>query len=298
MDQFFETYKDIIGKLVASLLVVLASILISRLLANFLKARQKGQPYVHTLRMLMRNAVFFAAGILLFAIWSGFGSSFTVAMGILGAGVAFASQEVIGSFAGFVNIVTGNLYQIGDRVRIGDVIGDVLDISIMRTTVMEIGAWVNADQYSGRVVSVANRVIFSAPIFNYTKHWNYLWDEVTLPITYESDWQLAAEIMMAHGQEYTEHLQTQAESGLRAMGKRFPVLDELPVQPSLYTVMTDNWIEMTLRYVVETRERRAVKADLHRDLLAHFSEEENIKIASMTVEIVGFPPLRHPEPQA
>jgi len=223
-------------------------------------------------------------------IWLGFGD-FTVAMGILGAGIAFASQEVIGSFAGYLNIVTGKLFHIGDRIRMGNVVGDVLDIGMLRTTLMEIGEWVQADQYTGRVVTVANHVVFSEPVYNYTQHWHYLWDEITLPITYTSNWQRAAELLLEHGQEYSSHFQAEAEAELQAMRKQYP-LQETPVEPKLYVVMTDNWIEMTLRYIVEARDRRAVKGQLHHELLRHFGTEPDITVASATVEIVGFPPLK------
>ena len=143
------------------------------------------------LQMVLKNFIWFVSVIIVLVIWLGVGSNFTVAMGVLGAGVAFASQELIGSFTGFINIITGNLYQIGDRVKIGNVIGDVMDINLLRTTIMEIGDWVKADQYSGRIVSVANRYVFSDPVFNYTKDWNFLWDEFMIPITYSSDWKLA-----------------------------------------------------------------------------------------------------------
>jgi small-conductance mechanosensitive channel len=240
--------------------------------------------------MLVRNAVFLAGASVILLIWLGFGSNFTVAMGILGAGIAFASQETIGSFAGYLNIVTGNLYRIGDRVRLGDVTGDVLDISMLRTTVMEIGEWVKAEQYTGRVVTIANRAVFSDPVFNYTQHWDYLWDEITIPITYDSDWRQAREIMLDHAEEYTAHLQEEAQARLQRLMKRYPV-HEQSVQPRLYIVMTDNWIELTLRYVVEVRERRNVMGRLHNELLQHFDELPDITVASATFEIVGFPPL-------
>ena len=158
---------------------------------------------------------------------------------------------------------------------------------------MEIGEWVQADQYTGRVVTIANRIVFSDPVFNYTKHWHYLWDEIMLPITYESDWRLAAQIMLEHGEDYTKDVQEVAKTGMHTMRQRYPVLEDLPITPTLYRVMTDNWVEMTLRYVVETRERRNVKAELHRELLERFAALPNITIASMTVEIVGFPPIKN-----
>jgi len=292
MPQITEPYLDLITKFVSSLVVLLATLGINQLIRNFLGTRLRESGSANTLKMLVRNAVLVAGTIFIVVIWLGAGSDLTVAMGIFGAGVAFASQETIGSFTGFVNIVTGGLYQIGDRVRVGNVTGDVIDISLLRTTVMEIGEWVKADQYTGRVVTVANRAVFSDPVYNYTKHWRYLWDEITIPITYGSDWRRAAEMMLEHGQKCSEHLQEDAQAALRALDTRFPAIEDLPVTPTLYTVMTDNWVEMTLRYVVDAHQRRAVQTDLHRELLAHFGEIDSITVASTTVEIVGFPPIK------
>jgi hypothetical protein len=128
-------------------------------------------------------------------------------------------------------------------------------------------------------------------VYNFTQHWGYLWDEITLPISYESDWQRAAELMLEHGQTYTAELQADAEAKLNRMIDRYPLKDT-KVEPTLYLAMTDNWIEMTLRFVVDAQERRRVKDQLHRDLLQHIQSEENITVASTTIEIVGFPTLQ------
>jgi len=285
-------YAAVVIKFILSLLALALTLIANRVLRGLLEARFRDTPHARTVHMLVRNAVFLAGASVILLIWLGFGSNFTVAMGILGAGIAFASQEMIGSLAGYVNVVTGNLYRIGDRVRIGDVTGDVLDISMLRTTVMEIGEWVKAEQYTGRVVTIANRYVFSDPVFNYTKHWEYLWDEITIPIAYDSDWQRAGNIMLDRAEAYTAHLQTDAQADLQALMKRYPVR-ETSVAPRLYTVMTDNWIELTLRYVVEARERRRVTGLLHQELLEQFQREARITVASATVDIVGFPPLRH-----
>ena len=291
MPQLPAIYVSIILKLFLSLLILVLTLIVQRGLKNLLRAQIKKPTQVHTLYMMTRNSLFIVGGIIILFIWLGSGSNFTVAMGILGAGIAFASQEVIGSLAGYVNIVTGDLFQIGDRVRIGNVVGDVLDVSILRTTVMEIGEWVRADQYTGRTVTVANRVVFSEPVYNYTQHWPYLWDEIVIPITYTSDWRRAGEIMLEHGRRYTARFQSQAQAKLSALIENYPV-SETAVEPTLYVMMTDNWIEVTLRYVVEARERRWVKGQLHRELLQHFESMTDITVASMTMEIVGFPSLQ------
>ena len=291
MPQIPAQYLPVIMKSLSTLVVIAVAVILSRAVRRVLRGRMQDSPNVRTVYALGRNAVFFLAAVIVLMIWLGQGSSFTVAMGILGAGIAFASQETIGSFAGYLYVVIGNIYRIGDRVRVGNVIGDVLDIGMLRTTLMEVGEWVRAEQYTGRVVSIANRAVFADPVFNYTEHWPYLWDEIMLPITYNSDWRRAQEIMLAHAGEYTDRFQDTAEAQLRRMMLRYPVY-ATSVAPSLYLVMTDNWIEMTLRYVVEPRERRSVRAQLHHELLIHFEEEPSITVASATFDIVGFPPLQ------
>ncbi|GKS56924.1 hypothetical protein YTPLAS18_04510 [Nitrospira sp.] len=83
-----------------------------------------------------------------------------VAFGVAGAGVAFALQEVIASLAGWVAISFGNFYNTGDRVHLGGIKGDIIDIGMLRTTMMEIGEWVRADLYNGRIVKIANSFVF------------------------------------------------------------------------------------------------------------------------------------------
>jgi small-conductance mechanosensitive channel len=291
MPTWSDEYVTILIKVISSLVVILLTLGSTRLLRKLVRKRVKDQAHAHALLMLGRNGLIVVGTIIVLAIWLGSGANLTVAMGILGAGIAFASQEVIGSFAGYVNILSGGLYQIGDRVRIGNVVGDVVDISVLRTAVMESGEWVGAEQYSGRVVSVANRVVFSDPVYNYTKKWPYLWDEIMLPVSYESDWRAATEIMLRHARDYTDECQREAQPGLDKMVFDFG-LQETTVDPAVYVVMTDNWIELTLRYVVRARDRRQVQAQLHEELLREFEAKPDITVASATFEIVGFPPLR------
>jgi len=293
--QLPPAYIPVIEKLALTLVAAVLTSLASQLVPKLLLQRVRVSSQAHTMRMLTRNTVFLIGVLVVLSIWLESGANLTVAMGILGAGIAFASQEVIGSLAGYVNIVTGSLYHIGDRVRLGNVTGDVMDISILRTTVMEIGEWVHADQYSGRLVTVANRVVFSEPVYNYTHHFHFLWDEIMIPVTYSSDWRRATELMLEHAQDCTGPFLAGAEAQLEELARTY-LIQKAPVQPTLYLVMTDNWIELTLRYIVEPRQRRQVRAQLHQELLQHFEQEPNITVASATFDIVGFPAPRH-EPE-
>ncbi|MBX2941329.1 MAG: mechanosensitive ion channel [Cyclobacteriaceae bacterium] len=119
----------------------------------------------------------------------------SVALGVAGAGIAFALQEVIASVAGWLALMFGNFYRTGDRVQLGGIKGDVIDIGVLRTTLMETGQWVDGDIYNGRIVRVANSFVFKEPVFNYSGDFPFLWDEIKIPIQYGSDYVLAKSIL-------------------------------------------------------------------------------------------------------
>ena len=119
----------------------------------------------------------------------------TVAFGVAGAGIAFALQEVIASVAGWVAASFGGFYSPGDRVQLGGIKGDVIDVGVLRTTLMEVGQWVNGDLYNGRIVRVANSFIFKEPVYNYSADFPFLWDEITLPVRYGSNWEYTRKVL-------------------------------------------------------------------------------------------------------
>jgi len=302
MPPFFEFINSVfttdgnilLYSIILSLLIPVGAWIIYRILRHIIKRQIKDVTQRHSLRALTRNIIFVTAIILIILVWLRPQQNMAVIIGLVVAGIILASQSAISSFGGYLLIVSSNLYGIGDRISINDVTGDVMDIGFMRTTIMEVGQWVKADQYTGRIVTLSNKALYDNPIFNYTRHWGYLWDEIMIPVTYTSDWRRASEIMSTLGNKHTAELQDDAEAKLTRLVDRFP-LKQTTVEPSIYFVMTDNWIEITLRFVVDAQERRKVKAQLNRELLQQFEEEENITIASATFDIVGFPVVQRPQ---
>jgi small-conductance mechanosensitive channel len=289
IESLFSGDSDILlYSIILTLIIPLGAWIIYQILKRIIRRQIKDVTHRHSLLTLIRNIFFITAIILIILIWLRPQQNMAVVIGLAVAGILLASQSAISSFSGYLLIVSSNIYGIGDRVSIDNVTGDVMDIGFMRTTIMEIGQWVKADQYTGRIVTISNKALFDNPIFNYTRHWGYLWDEIMIPVTYTSDWRRASEIMSDLGNKHTAQLQEDAEAKLTRLIDRFP-LKQTTVEPSVYFVMTDNWIEITLRFVVDAQERRKVKAQLNRELLQQFEEEENITIASATFDIVGFP---------
>jgi small-conductance mechanosensitive channel len=214
-----------------------------------------------------------------------------IALGVAGAGIAFALQEVITSIAGWAAISFANFYKTGDRIQLGGIKGDVIDIGVLRTTVMELGEWVKSDLYTGRIVRIANSFVFKEPVFNYSGDFPFLWDEITVPVTYASDYRLAREILEKIIHTVIEEYSTYAKRAWKDIVKKY-MIEEAMIDPVVTLVCTDNWIEFTVRYIADYKLRRATKNRLFGLILDEFEKTGGrVKIASTTVQLVDPPPL-------
>jgi small-conductance mechanosensitive channel len=210
----------------------------------------------------------------------------TVALGVTGAGIAFALQEVIGSIAGWIAIMFGNFYRTGDRVQLGGIKGEVIDIGIIRTTVMEIGQWVDADLYNGRIVRIANSFVFKEPVFNYSADFPFLWDEIKIPIKYGSDYQLAREIFYRIALEVVGDYVKFAQQSWEGMVKKY-LIEDASTEPMVTLMANDNWVEFTLRYVVDYKKRRSTKDKLFTRILEETNKSAGkVDFASTTLHLV------------
>jgi small-conductance mechanosensitive channel len=214
-------------------------------------------------------------------------STIGVTLGVAGAGIAFALQEVIVSIAGYVAIVFGNFFKIGDRIKLGGIKGDVVDIGVLRTTVMEIGDWVNGDLYNGKMVRVANSFIFKEPVFNYSGDFPFIWDEITIPIKFDSDlpW-VSEELLKILTVEVADFTKRSKTSWDKLTDELF--IENAKIDPMVTIVFDENWVTHTLRYVVDFKSRRITKDKISRDVLALAKvHPDKIKLAVATLDISG-----------
>jgi len=260
MDAYLQNilYDPLVGKIVTAFLgIVLVNVLV-RFLQRTLSARIKEKNARFNLRRGLSFLGYLLAILLLAAVFSDQLSSLTVALGVAGAGIAFALQEVVASVAGWIALSFGQFYTIGDRVQLGGIKGDVIDIGVLRTTLMEIGEWVKGDQYNGRIVRIANSFVFKEPVFNYSADFPFVWDEITVPIKYGSDHNLARRIIQNSALEIVAENAVIAHQIWQKMLKKYAI-EDASVEPNVTLVANDNWIEFTLRYVVDYKKRRSTK---------------------------------------
>ncbi|MBN1323625.1 MAG: mechanosensitive ion channel [Methanotrichaceae archaeon] len=221
-------------------------------------------------------------------IWVENSQSLLVSYGIIAAGLAVALQDIFKNFMGGVIIFLTGMYQVGDRIEIDNKRGDVIDIDIFYTTLLELGEWMSGDQATGRLVIIPNGRVLSGNLSNYTKDHNFLWDEITIPITYESDWRSAHEKIMAILRRETGEVAKRADLELSKLEEKY-YLPGRAMDPTIFMTITDNWIEFKVRYVTIVRERRIIKDRLSRLILDEIERSDEIGLASTTIDIVGFP---------
>lgn len=216
---------------------------------------------------------------------------YTVIIGLFTAGITFTLQELILSIAGSFYIFFVRVYKPGDRIEINNIKGDVIDIDSIYTTIMEMGEWVSSDNYSGRIVKISNAFVFKGPIKNYSMDFPFVWDELNVLITYGSDINLAKAIVMDTASvllsDYTQQSQAQWEE----MVKRY-YIENATLAPTLALNLTDNWVQLNLRYITDYKLRRITKHQLYQDIeKAVLKTDGKVVLASATLQLLKIPPI-------
>lgn len=280
-----------VGKITAAVLVVVVVIVIVRSAQSALGRYIESPERRYRIRKLVTFAGYALAIFLLSVVFSDRLAGLTVFFGVAGAGVAFALQEVIASAAGWVAMSFGRFYHVGDRVQLGGIKGDVIDIGVLRTTLMECGGWINGDQYNGRVVRVANSFIFKEPVYNYSADFPFLWDEIVIPVRYGSNYEMARRKFQQVLDEVTGEHVLRLKAGWRTMTNDY-MLEDARLEPMVLLNMKENWAEYTLRYVVDYKQRRSTKDTICVRLLQAIEESEGeVRLGAPAIEVVSVPPL-------
>ena len=216
--------------------------------------------------------------------------------GIVVAGLAVALREPLLSIAGRVSIIAGSIYQVGDRIEFQGMAGDVIGIGIFYTRMLELGNWIHGDQTTGRIVEFPNSSVYQHAVYNYTQSFSWIWDELTLPVTYSSDVAAATEILLTTGEEYTRDFVASAAGEIEKLRTIFLVPD-LNLKPTVYTRVTSNYVELTMRYLVDPRKRRAASSWLHAHVFERVRANASIGIGSDTMDLtVHSPQKKEPQP--
>lgn len=284
MSEFLGISEDASLKLLLSvaLLIVLGIIQFAILKVVFRRVSETVARYkwAKTTRYIIT-----VIGILLVSrIWfEGVGAIGTY-IALVAAGLVIVLREPVQDIAGFLFIMWRSPFRLGDRVEVNEVKGDVIDQGLFKFTLMEIGNWVDADQSTGRVVHISNHKVFSGNVFNYTGGFKYIWNEVTVRLTYESNWKKAKELLLKIAHHHSIDMSKKAEEELMEASSSY-YLSFNVLTPTVYLHIKDYGIAMTIRYLTDPRKRRATEQSIHEEVLEMIQSHDDIMWAYPTSRV-------------
>ncbi|MBU0559624.1 MAG: mechanosensitive ion channel family protein [Bacteroidetes bacterium] len=265
----------------SSLLVIFIIFLIYKAVVKLMISRIEDLREKHEWRRYSLYILVAIAALMLFRIWIGEFGAVATYFGYLSAGIAIALQDPLANFVGWIFIVIRQPFKIGDRVQIGETIGDVIDIRVFQFSVVEIRNWVDADQSTGRIIHIPNGMVFTNPQANYTAGFEYIWNEIPVLVTFESDWKKAKQILTEIVNKNAEKFSTEAEAQIRETAKKFFIYYNKLI-PIVYTTVKDCGVLLTIRYIWKVRRRRVSDEVIWEDILTKFHEHKDIDFAYPT----------------
>jgi len=232
-----------------------------------------------------KRSVSFTVGIitiiLIASVWIEAIGKFGAFLGLLTAGLAIALKDPLTNIAGWIFILTRQPFKLGDRVQIGEQAGDVIDIRLFQFTLLEIGNWVDADQSTGRIIHIPNGIVFTQSQANYSTGFNYIWNELAVLVTFESNWNLAKEILQKIVRNHAESLSADAERRIIEASKKYMIFYQY-LTPIVYTSVQESGVLLTMRYICEPRKRRGTEHLIWEDILKEFAQHKDIEFAYPT----------------
>jgi small-conductance mechanosensitive channel len=269
------------GRLASSLLVVVVYVIATRLVRR-IAARAVDDA---TSRYQVSKASGYVLGVvaiaLLIWIWAAGLTGVATYFGLLSAGVALALQDPIIDIAGWVFLIIRHPFRVGDRIQIGSHAGDVVDIRVMQFTLLEIGNWVNADQSTGRVIHIPNGWLFKNSIANYDRGFRFIWNEIDVVVTFESDWRLAKEVLQRIVNDHAEHHSVDATAHIDEAADRYHIKFS-KLTPYVWTSVVDHGVRLTMRYLCKPRDRRSSTHELWEAVLGEFERLPSVDFAYPT----------------
>lgn len=237
-------------------------------------------------RYKWKRSVSFTIGlltvILIASVWIKAIGQFGAFLGLFTAGLAIALKDPLTNIAGWIFILTRNPFNLGDRVQIGDQAGDVIDIRLFQFTLLEIGNWVDSDQSTGRIIHIPNGTVFTKAQANYSSGFQFIWNEIGILVTFESNWFLAREILLKIVSDHAKELSSDAEKRIIEASKKYMIFYQY-LTPIVYTSVKDSGIQLTMRYICDPRKRRVTEHLIWEDVLTAFATHADIEFAYPTL---------------
>jgi len=215
-------------------------------------------------------------------IWVNAFNDLPTFLGLVSAGIAIGLADVLKNLAGWVYIWSRRPFRVGDRIEVNGTKGDVVDIRLFRFSLMEVGNWVDAEQSTGRLIHVPNGTLFTSQVANYTEGFGFIWQEIPVLVTFESNRALARAIVEAAVRDHAPNVEREAGARIRETAKTYQIKIGA-LTPIVYLSVQDSGVLFTARFLVDARRQRNALQSIWEEILTALDDEPNVELAYPTV---------------
>ena len=247
------------------LLIIILGYVASRIVDAFLAGAQAERKHMFSLRAVLRFALQALVVLLVVFVIIGTPSQMPTVLGLAGAGLTVALKDFIVGFVGWFVLMGRNGIRVGDWVEINGVVGEVIEIGLLRTVLMETGNWTDTGHPTGRKVAFVNSFAIEGHFFNFSTAGQWLWDELQVLIPSGTSPYPLVESVQKLVEEETHTGAALAEQEWKASTKNR--LQSLSVVPAIHLRPTGAGVEMQIRYITSARERYAMRSRMYEKIV-------------------------------
>lgn len=285
VQEFFSEFgfsAEVVNKTVSSVIAILFLLVLRRVVVRTIQSRMDDPEGLYRTRKTVTYVTTIVTILTLAWIWVDALDSVTTYIGLVSAGIAIALADVLKNLAGWAFVILRRPFRVGDRVEIGETIGDVVDVRLFRFSLLEVGNWVDADQSTGRLIHVPNGLLFTQRLANYTEGFEFIWHEIPVLVTFESDWRKAKQRIEEVLEANVPRVAGDAERRIRATAREYQIKIGA-LTPRTYVTVKDSGVLLTARFLVDVRGRRGADERFWEGVLDAFAEEPNVDLAYPTI---------------
>jgi small-conductance mechanosensitive channel len=286
--EYFQNSPDLTTNIIESVGIILLLWLIRFIVLRIVVRSSESKRTHYKWRKNLTYITSFIGILIIGQIWFSQMGSLATYLGLLSAGVAIALKDPVTDLAGWMFIIWRKPFDVGDRIQVGEAKGDVIDVRPFKFTILEIGNWVDADQSTGRVIHIPNHEVFTRQVANYTSDFEFIWNELQVLVTFESDWKKAKEILKKIIEEVSEEFIESAKHQIDKASKSY-LIEYRYLTPIVYTDVKDSGINLTIRYLTDPRRRRGTSQMIWEHILDEYAKHDDIDFAYPTIRYYDNP---------
>lgn len=280
-DLFLSKDNEILFKIIYTIIILVISWIIKSFINHIIQKKIDENNARFTVKKIVHYLLTLLAVILIGSVWIVNFSKIGTVFGLFAAGIAISLKDIFLNITGWLFIYIRRPFTIGDRIEIDGSAGDVIDIRLFQFSILEIKNWVDADQSTGRIIDIPNGLVFTNHQINFNKGFDYIWNEIKILVTFESDWEKAKSILGEIIETECEPVIKQAKDELTKATKKYLIM-YANIKPIIYTSIEDSGVLLTIRYLCKPRNRRNSEHNIYEKILKEFTQQSSVDFAYPT----------------